>query len=124
VIVRVDDPFVSSDGRPALTPGMFVDVAIEGRTLRDVVKVPRSAVHEGPSVWRFDDGRLRITPVEVRRADREWTYVSSGLSDGALVITSTMEAVTDGMLVRRFNGSADGDQLPGQDLTPSVESAP
>ena len=38
-------------GKPALLPGTFVDVRIFGRTLSDVVLVPRHAVRNGGEVW-------------------------------------------------------------------------
>jgi len=109
VVVVVDDPYEASEHRPALRPGTFVDVRIFGRTLDDVVPVPRYAVHEGDRVWVFDDGRLDIRDVHVLRSDREQALVSSGLDAGDLVIVSALDAVTDGMTVR--NAADQGDQV-------------
>ncbi len=49
VVVEVKDPYDISANHPALLPGTFVDVEIFGKTLEDVVPVPRFAVHEGSS---------------------------------------------------------------------------
>jgi RND family efflux transporter MFP subunit len=106
VVVEIPDPYEISDGRPALLPGTFVDVSISGRALTDVVAIPRHAVREGGGVWVIEDGKLRIREIEVLRSDRKQTLVSSGLAHGDLVIVSSIDAVTDGMLVRVANGDS------------------
>ncbi|MEO1369300.1 MAG: efflux RND transporter periplasmic adaptor subunit, partial [Acidobacteriota bacterium] len=97
VIVEVEDPF---DGATPLLPGTFVDVAIDGRTLEDVVRIPRFALRQGSTVWTAEDGRLQIRPVEVARRDRFYAYIESGLAAGSQVITSSLDGVVDGMAVR------------------------
>ncbi len=98
VVVEVNRT-ASRAGRP-LVPGMFVDVSISGRTLTDVIRVPRHAVRADDEVWVVRDGRLRIVGVDVARADREHAYVRQGLRDGEIVVTSQLDVVTDGMSVR------------------------
>lgn len=141
VVVRIDRPFDFSSGveagiatgpgdgsgqseiqtrpntrsRPPLLPGSFVDVAIDGHTLRDVVELPRYALREGGIVWAAvndddsdggdepGDGNerivLRLRQVEVVRADRTNAYVR-GLQPGDRVIVSSLDAPVDGMVVR------------------------
>jgi len=106
VVIEVSDPYETSDGRPALLPGSFVDIRISGRTLQDVVSVPRHAIHDGRRVWVFDDGKLDVRDVEIVREDRQQTLIASGLEDGDLVIVSTLDAVTDGMTIRRADAEA------------------
>jgi RND family efflux transporter MFP subunit len=107
VVVEVRDPFVGRDGRPPLLPGTFVDVVIFGRTLDQVVPVPRHAVHHGRDVWVVADGRLQIREVQLARSDRTTAYVEAGLDDGERVVVSALDAVTDGMAVRaEATGSA------------------
>jgi RND family efflux transporter MFP subunit len=105
VVVEVEDPYRASGNRPALLPGTFVDVRIFGRTLEDVARIPRFAVREGGRAWVFDDGRLRIRDLEILRADREQALVGQGLASGDLLIVSSLDAVTDDMVVRN---AADG----------------
>lgn len=108
VVVEIADPYATTDGRPALLPGTFVDVSIAGRTFEGVVPIPRHAVREGGGVWVVEDGTLRVREIEVLRADRRQTLVSSGLGHGDLVIVSALDAVTDGMKVRVANGDSLG----------------
>jgi RND family efflux transporter MFP subunit len=108
VVIEVSDPYATSEGQPALLPGSFVDVRIAGRTLSQVVSVPRHAIHDGRSVWVFDDGKLGVREVEIVREDRQQTLISSGLEDGDLVIVSSLDAVTDGMTIRRADAETGG----------------
>jgi RND family efflux transporter MFP subunit len=100
IVVEVPEPFKISNGRPPLLPGMFAEVLIQGKTLRDAVAVPRDAVREGNQVWLVNEGRLHIQPLDVVRADKDFAYVASGLDDGANVVVSSLDAVVDGMKVR------------------------
>jgi len=100
VVVEVPDPFKGADGRPPLVPGMFVELLIKGKILRDALQVPRYAIRSGNQVWVINEDRLRIKQVRIARQDKEYAYVVSGLDDNPAIVVSALEAVTDGMLVR------------------------
>ena len=100
VVVEVKDPYDTSADHPALLPGTFVDVQIFGRTLENVVPIPRFAIREGDQVWVFDDGKLLIRQVQVLRSDRHQTLVASGIEADEFIIVSSLDAVTEGMTVR------------------------
>lgn len=123
VVVEVKDPYLASDDRPALLPGTFVNVRIMGRTLDNVIPVPRHAVREGNHLWVFDDGKLQIRDVEVLRSDREQTLVASGINDGELVIVSSLDAVTEGMKVRDAAEQGVVQDDSGSSVTPVSGSA-
>jgi len=110
VVVEVAGAFENTHGRPFLLPGTFVEVAIEGRQAGDVVAVPRSALHDRDHVWVYRDGRLNIGRVDIIRLDRDFAYVSGGLSDGDMIIVSSLDAATDGMAVRA--AAAEGEAAP------------
>jgi len=100
IVVEVADPFKLTNHRPPLVPGMFVEVDIKGRATADIIRVPRHAVHNRDEVWIEDEGVLRVVKAEIIRQDKGYAYVSSGISDGAVVVTSPLDAVTDGMEIR------------------------
>ena len=100
VVIEVPEPFNISKGRPALLPGMFVEVLIQGNVLKGVVAVPRDVIHDGNKVWLVNEGRLHIHPLEIVRADKDFAYVTSGLDDGAMIILSSLDTVVEGMKVR------------------------
>ena len=100
VVVQVEKPFAVVDDRPALVPGMFVKAEILGRTLASVAAVPRFALRKDNCVWVAQAGHLEIRPVRVARVDRDNAYISAGLSNGDVVITSAIDIVTKGMDIR------------------------
>ena len=100
VVVEVQKPFERSNGRPPLVPGMFVQIEIKGRTLEDVIKVPRTALHERTKLWVANGSKLHIRGVEIVRLDEYFAYIAAGINDGEVVITDSLDAVTDGMEIR------------------------
>ncbi len=98
VVIRVDQPYASM---PPLAVGLFVTVQIQGRTLPNAAVIPRSALREDSRVWVVDaDGRLHFRQVKVARLGSRRAIVSAGIKDGELVVTSSLNVVTDGMKVR------------------------
>ncbi|UCD48546.1 MAG: efflux RND transporter periplasmic adaptor subunit [Phycisphaerales bacterium] len=100
VVIEVPRPLDISEGKPPLLPGAFVKVLIAGKTLENAVAVPRDAIRGQNNVWLVNNGRLHVTELDVVRTDREFAYVTSGLPEGATIVTSALDAVVDGMTVR------------------------
>lgn len=97
VIVRVERPY---DQRPPLVMGLFVRVEIEGVTLPYATWLPRSAVHDGNTVYIVDaENRIRFRKVDIARYDRDDVLIGSGLESGDLIVVSPMKIVTEGMKV-------------------------
>jgi len=115
VVVEVSDPFRASGGRPPLLSGVFAEVLIQGKTLRNAVAVPRDALREGNSVWLVNDNRLHIRALDIVRADKDFAYAVSGLTNRAYVVTSSLDAVVDGMQVRTEADGAAQPEQPNQD---------
>lgn len=112
VVVEVPEPFSASDPESPLLPGMFVQVLIKGKVLRQAVAVPVDAIRSGNKVWVVEDGRLHIQALDIVRTDRDIAYTISGLGDGAIIVVSALDMVTEGMKVRvqteSEGGPADG----------------
>lgn len=100
IVIEVEKPFELSNSRPPLVPGMFVEVGIKGKMLDNVVRIRRDAVHNRNEVWVHEGDVLRIKQVEIARQGKEYSYVSSGIEDGSVVVTSPLDAVMDGMKIR------------------------
>ena len=92
VAVRIKgEDVVSSDGDSLpLVEGMFCSVEIPGKILKNVFRVPRSAVSFENYVYMCVDGRLKSVPVEVARSEGEATFISGGIKPGDLVITTRL----------------------------------
>jgi RND family efflux transporter MFP subunit len=103
-VAVVEDPYGRGDdpNRPPLAVGLFVEAEILGRTVEDVVVLPRTALRAGDRVLVVDgEDRLRFRDVRVLRTDRETAVIADGLAAGEVVCLSAVEAVVDGMKVRR-----------------------
>lgn len=78
--------------------GLFVEVEIEGGSMENVYRIPRSALRSDNSVLTVNqDNELEIIKLTLARTLEKTVIVSSGLSDGARVIVSPMETPVAGM---------------------------
>lgn len=93
-IVEVYDPYdtgMSEDGFP-LAPGLFVEAEINGRTFEDVIVIPRDGLRPQDQVYLADNkGKVEIRDVSVLDTNSDRAIISTGISDGELVVLSPME---------------------------------
>lgn len=108
LVVEVEAPYGGmADGIPPLTVGMFVDVAIAGRTVDGVRVLPRAALRQGDRVWAVGrDSVLRIRRAQVVRALENEVLSYIDLEPQERIIVSQLSGVTDGMQVRLAAGNA------------------
>lgn len=102
-VVRVENPYGrgTNQKRPPLAVGLFVDAEIKGRSLEQVIVVPRVALRGRSEIMVIDaDQQLRFRPVEVVRLERETVVLRNGLKEGDLVCISPLETPVEGMKVR------------------------
>lgn len=111
VIVEIKDPYGlekrvrpgsgKTKGRPALASGMFVNVTITGRTLKDAFVIPRTAFRDGSTVWVMDsEDRLHIKKVDPARIERTEVIISGGLDQGDRIILTNISGAAEGMKLR------------------------
>lgn len=103
ILVSVPDPlnYHAEDAEaPGLIIGAVVEVRIEGKPIRDVVRVDRNYVRDGDTAWVMAEGALQIRDLQIEFRDAEYAYVSSGLEDGDRVVTTNLSTVVDGAPLR------------------------
>lgn len=117
-VAQVANPYARSAGisRPPLAVGLFVEAEIFGRTVKDVIVLPRAAVRGQERVLVVENDRLHYRDVEVIRAERENVIIGGGLKPGELVAISPIEAAVDGMRVRVAEQSAARERLTSPKL--------
>jgi RND family efflux transporter MFP subunit len=101
-VARVEDPYGlhHPEQTTPLAVGLFVKAEIEGRSVDNVYRLPRSALRNDNNVLIADaDNRLRRRAVNVLRTDFKSVLVSDGLEAGDRVCVSPVEAFIDGLLV-------------------------
>lgn len=107
VVVEVVAP-AGGDG-PAPVEGMFCEVAIPGRTARDVFQIPADAVtHEG-SVYLSVDGRLRTIPVEIVHRTGAEALIRGNLNDGDVLVTTRIATPLENTLLKVALPGADAE---------------
>lgn len=110
VVVEIDHPYEMSGNRPPLVEGMFVEVVFSGEPPAAAVVIPRGALRPNNQVWVIDEqGKIRISEVELARAGVDQAVISAGLVPGQRVCTSNLQFVTEGLPVR-----IEGEPVPAQ----------
>jgi RND family efflux transporter MFP subunit len=123
LVAQVDDPYGKVEGRTVLPVGLFVEAEITGVEIPDAFVLPRTALRNGDQVLVIDaESRLRFRTVEVLRTTRESVVIAEGLSEGELVCTSTLEAVTDGMRVRTGNETREEEKPTPEAVSAGAEA--
>lgn len=98
-IARVTNQLSSS--QPPLPVGLFVQAVITGRTVENIVSLPRTALRNGNQILVVDkESRLRYKTIKMLRFDQGQVLISSGLNEGELVNISPIQTVIDGMIVK------------------------
>jgi multidrug efflux pump subunit AcrA (membrane-fusion protein) len=104
----LDDPVVRP---PALLIDEYVRVTIQGKALDNVYAIPRSALHDGNTLWLVSpDDTLAITSVDVVWGDDRIVLVRDTIRPGDRLIISDLATPVTGMPVEVI---ADPDGSPG-----------
>ena len=99
VIIAVPDPIGSRPLDPSrqLMLDDYVEVEISGRTIPDLIELPRSALQDDNTVWIYADGVLEIRPVTLAWKNTDRVFVKSGLTPGDRVVVTELSRPVPGM---------------------------
>ncbi len=111
VLVRVVDPFslAADEGEPdmpalrkqPLMLGSYVSVEFEGAHPRNVVELPREALHDGQWVYvATESDRLELREVQTVWRTRDTIAVAEGIEEGERIVVSGLAAPVEGMALR------------------------
>lgn len=98
-VAEVRDPYglLGETTQDELRMGTFVRAAIEGRYIENAVVLPRFVLRNDNTVLVANDEReLEVRDVTVARAEPDQVYLTDGVEDGELVITTTLDAPIPG----------------------------
>ena len=102
VIVEVTNTLSSNGVR--LPVGLFVDAAIEGRTVDNLVSVPRTALRPDNSVMVINKrNKLEFRDVSIFKLSDSDVLISEGLLSGERISISPLQFVVEGMPVTVIN---------------------
>jgi multidrug efflux pump subunit AcrA (membrane-fusion protein) len=83
-----------------LVEGMFCLVEIPGKTMSQVVALPRWAVSFEDTVYVVRNNRLKTVDVQVMRIQGEKAFISGGLQPGEQVIVTRLVNPLENTLVK------------------------
>lgn len=106
--VQAKDAWQPNSEALPLVEGMFCAVQIPGRTMRNVIQLPRWAVSFTHTVYLARDGRLKTQKVTVDRFEDDFAYISEGLRPGDRVVTTRLiDPLENTLLEITTDGSVD-----------------
>ncbi len=103
LVAQIDDPYnrYSQKWQHSLRMGTFVEAAIEGEQLDNVIRLPRTALRRDNKIWTVSDNdTLRPVTVEIAHADEQSILIRSGLISGQLICLTVPENPFPGTPVR------------------------
>lgn len=98
-VAEVPDPYglLGESTQDELRMGTFVRAAIEGRYIENAVVLPRFVLRNDNTILVANQEReLEVREVTVARAEPDEVFLIDGVSDGELVITTTLDAPIPG----------------------------
>ncbi|MBU1565810.1 MAG: efflux RND transporter periplasmic adaptor subunit [Proteobacteria bacterium] len=115
LLVAIDDPLSRKEenrDKPRLLLGSYVQAEVEGILIESGIRVARTNIHDGNTVWLMDDdGMLDIRKVNIAFRGRDYVIVESGLNNGERLVTSALSAPAEGIPLR-LQGDAGNAQQP------------
>jgi hypothetical protein len=103
LLVSLQDPLSllqANQGKPVFMANEFVEVSVSGRTVDNIIVLPRGVIRDADKVWLVDgDNRLQIRSVKIVLATDSVAYISEGLSAGEQVVSSLLKTPIVGMLL-------------------------
>ena len=121
IIAEVVDPFSKVGSKPPLKIGQFVNASVLGRSLENVITVPNKSLREGSYVFTSQDKKLVRTPVTLSWQDDQNAVIESGLNEGDIVVTTSLNSTLAGASVK-FQNSVE-DESPLTALSEQTETA-
>ncbi|MCG7551265.1 efflux RND transporter periplasmic adaptor subunit [Pseudoalteromonas sp. Of7M-16] len=108
LVVRIEDPYGLTSNAPAIKFGTYVQVQFQGKTLRQIYRLPQELVNN-QTVWLLnEEAELEPRPVQVIREEGTYYLVGEGLSNNDKVVVTLPEYPQRGMAVK-VAGSEDAD---------------
>ena len=101
VLVEIKDPLglkITGKKHPPLLIGEYVRMEIEGRQMKNVYRIPRTALRDNTRIWLVsDENTLEIRTIETLWREAETVLITEGLQPGEQLIISDLPKPVNGM---------------------------
>lgn len=100
VITSPYAPDPAQPERPLLAAGQFLNAEIEGKTLTNVIKLPRYLLRTDNQILLIDDqDRLQLRRVSILYRDRHDLYLDGGVEEGERIVLTPLGISVEGARV-------------------------
>ena len=101
VVAQVTNPLEISADKSPMLKGLFVDATISGKTIHNVIRIPRQALLQDQRVLIVDDSdQLQFRSIHIVQESTEEIIVDRGLSTGDRLVISRLNAPVAGTRVQ------------------------
>ncbi|NJR13640.1 MAG: HlyD family efflux transporter periplasmic adaptor subunit [Phyllobacteriaceae bacterium] len=99
LIAAIDDASLSADGRAALRPGAFVEIALPEKTYTKAVRLPETALYDQSTLYAVEDGILVPLAAQVLAYDGAFVLVGPEGVAGRTILATRLASIDPGMKV-------------------------
>lgn len=103
VFAKVEDPFGSKHGQPALKIGQFVSATIKGRLVENVFVIPNKSIREGSYVYVVRNEKLAKQSINIVWQDDQNALITDGFNEGEMVVTTSLNSTLAGANAKLAN---------------------
>lgn len=98
-VAEIPEPYAEQAGseRPPLAIGQFVEAELSGKSLDEVLVLPRAALRPGDVIWLAQDDKLQIAPVQILQLNKREVAVRGDFDAAVDVIVSPLALAVAGM---------------------------
>ncbi|MBB1437360.1 efflux RND transporter periplasmic adaptor subunit [Shewanella sp. SG41-4] len=103
LVAEIHDPYLrnnKTEGQLPLKYGSFVNAIITGRTVNDVVKLPRHVVRNGQVAVVSADNIIEIRKVNIIRSDIDTIYIQGSFKANERVSTTSINSLNSGQAIK------------------------
>ncbi len=103
VTAQIEAPYSKQNKelRP-LKIGQYVTAVIEGKTIKDAIVIPNSAIYQGSYIYLYKDGVLEQRDIEIAWQNDNEALIKQGIKAGEQLVLTPLGRVSSGTPVKKF----------------------
>lgn len=100
VIASFDNTAVENSANAPLLPGSFVEASITGKTINNLLVLPRSLIQSGNQIWIINnENRLERKEINILYRGKKLVYTKGELSSDEKIVNTSFHQLISGLLV-------------------------
>ncbi|MCU7376295.1 efflux RND transporter periplasmic adaptor subunit [Paucibacter sp. O1-1] len=115
LVAEIRDPYLrntKTSGQLPLKYGSFVNAVITGRTVNDVVTLPRHVVRNGQVAVVTQDNIIEMRQVNIIRSDVDTLYIKGSFKANGRISTTSVNSLSSGQTVKILGEESSNTDTP------------